>query len=84
MAGNEQIASEVSKNPNGIGYVGLAYMKSGGVKTLPIDGAMPSAQSVLAKTWPYARPRSTTQTATQAASRSNSSTSPSAALARRS
>src|SRR5918997_4630266 len=42
MAGNEQIASEVSKNPNGIGYVGLAYMKAGGVKTLPIDGVMPS------------------------------------------
>ena len=25
-------------------------------KVVPIDGAMPSAQSVLAKTWPYARP----------------------------
>ncbi len=24
MAGNEQIASEVSKNANGVGYVGLA------------------------------------------------------------
>src|SRR5437870_7489723 len=28
MAGNEQIASEVSKNPNGVGYVGLAYTKA--------------------------------------------------------
>ena len=32
MAGNEQIASEVGKNPNGIGYVGLAYTKASGIK----------------------------------------------------
>ena len=32
MAGNEQIAAEVGKNPNGVGYVGLAYTKAGGVK----------------------------------------------------
>ncbi len=56
MAGNEQIAGEVGKNANGIGYVGLAYVKAPGTKVVPIDGAMPSAQSVLAKTWPYARP----------------------------
>jgi phosphate transport system substrate-binding protein len=56
MAGNEQIAAEVGKNPNGVGYVGLAYMKASGIKVLPIDGQMPSAQSVIAKSWPYARP----------------------------
>src|SRR3712207_8634711 len=28
LAGNEQIAAEVGKNPNGIGYVGLAYIRS--------------------------------------------------------
>src|SRR5688500_439882 len=28
MAGNEQIAAEVGKNKNGIGYVGLAYLKA--------------------------------------------------------
>ncbi len=56
MAGNEQIASEVSKNPNGIGYVGLAYMKVGGIKVVPIDGVMPSIQSVQGKSYPYARP----------------------------
>src|SRR6185369_11604034 len=38
MAGNEQIASEVGKNANGIGYVGLAYMKASGIKVLTIDG----------------------------------------------
>src|SRR5450432_79152 len=56
MAGNEQIASEVGKNANGIGYVGLAYTKAGGIKVMAIDGAIPSAQTVHAKTYPYARP----------------------------
>ncbi|MDQ6654997.1 MAG: phosphate ABC transporter substrate-binding protein, partial [Verrucomicrobiota bacterium] len=56
MAGNEQIAAEVGKNPNGIGYVGLAYDKAPGIKALPIDGVLPSVQSVQAKTYPYARP----------------------------
>ena len=56
MAGNEQIASEVGKNPNGIGYVGLAYMKAGGIKVVPIDGAMPSNATVQNKSYPYARP----------------------------
>ncbi len=56
LAGNEQIAQEVSKNPNGVGYVGLAYTKAGGIKVVPIDGASPSKESVLAKTYPYARP----------------------------
>jgi len=54
MAGNEQIASEVGKNPNGAGYVGLAYTKAGGIKVMPIDGVSPSTQTVHAKTYPYA------------------------------
>src|SRR5436190_666768 len=56
MAGNEQIAAEVGKNPNGVGYVGLAYTKAGGIKVMPIDGVLPSNQTVHAKTYPYARP----------------------------
>ena len=56
LAGNEQIAQEVGKNPNGVGYVGLAYTKAIGIKVVPIDGAMPSKESVLAKNYPYARP----------------------------
>ncbi|MDQ2824014.1 MAG: phosphate ABC transporter substrate-binding protein [Verrucomicrobiota bacterium] len=56
MAGNEQIASEVGKNPNGAGYVGLAYTKASGIKVVPIDGAVPSKESVLNKSYPYARP----------------------------
>ncbi len=56
MAGNEQIAAEVAKNPNGIGYVGLAYLGSPGIKTLAIDGALPTKQSVYDEKYPYARP----------------------------
>src|SRR6266508_3089535 len=55
MAGNEQIAAEVGKNPNGVGYVGLAYVKASGVKVMAIDGVLPAVQSVHAKTYPYAR-----------------------------
>ena len=53
LAGNEQIAQEVAKNKNGIGYVGLAYAKTPGTKTLVIDGIEPVAQN--AKKYPYAR-----------------------------
>jgi phosphate transport system substrate-binding protein len=56
LAGNEQIAQEVGKNPNGVGYVGLAYTKASGIRVVPIDGASPSKVSVLAKSYPYARP----------------------------
>jgi phosphate transport system substrate-binding protein len=56
LAGNEQIAQEVGKNPNGVGYVGLAYTKASGVRVVPVDGASPSKESVLAKSYPYARP----------------------------
>src|SRR5213596_609039 len=55
MAGNEQIAAEVGKNPNGVGYVGLAYTKANGVKVLSIDGALPSVESVQKKQYPYSR-----------------------------
>ncbi|MBM3843648.1 MAG: phosphate ABC transporter substrate-binding protein [Verrucomicrobia bacterium] len=56
MAGNEQIAAEVAKNPNGIGYVGLAYLKAAGIKVVSIDGVQPSKETVLAKKYAYARP----------------------------
>jgi phosphate transport system substrate-binding protein len=56
MAGNEQIAAEVAKNANGIGYVGLAYLHDPGIKTVSIEGAVPTEESVLTKKYPYARP----------------------------
>jgi phosphate transport system substrate-binding protein len=54
MAGNEQIASEVGSNANGIGYVGLAYANSKGTKVVSIGGSMPSVATV--KDYPYSRP----------------------------
>src|SRR5437588_2560022 len=53
MAGNEQIAAEVGKNPNGVGYVGLAYTKASGIKVMSIDGVLPSDQTVHRKNYPY-------------------------------
>ena len=54
LAGNEQIAQEVARNKNGIGYVGLAYAKAAGIKTIVIDGVQPVAQN--AKKYAYSRP----------------------------
>ena len=56
MAGNEQIAAEVAKNPSGIGYVGLAYIHAEGVRVVQIDGTLPEKETVLSKKYPYARP----------------------------
>lgn len=53
MAGNEQIAQEVARNKNGIGYVGLAYSKTTGTKALPINGVEPVAKN--APRYAYAR-----------------------------
>ena len=56
MAGNEQVASEVAKNPSGIGYVGLAYTKVLGITVVAMDGVLPDKASVQSKKYPYARP----------------------------
>jgi phosphate transport system substrate-binding protein len=56
MAGNEQIGAEVAKNANGIGYVGLAFLSEPGLKVIAIDGQVPTKESVLKNTYPYARP----------------------------
>ena len=56
MAGNEQIAAEVGKNANGVGYVGMAYDKAPGIKAVPVDGVVPSIATVQGKTYPFARP----------------------------
>jgi phosphate transport system substrate-binding protein len=56
LAGNEQIVSEVAGNPNGIGYVGLAYIKEPGIHVASIDGHLPTKHEILSKSYPYARP----------------------------
>jgi phosphate transport system substrate-binding protein len=55
MAGNEQIAAEVGKNANGIGYVGLAYKGANGVKSVTVDGIEDSEENVRNKSYPYSR-----------------------------
>lgn len=53
MAGNEQIAQEVAKNKNGIGYVGFAYSKASGIHSATIDGIAPVPAN--ADKFPYSR-----------------------------
>jgi len=42
LAGNQPIADEVSKDTNGIGYVGLAYAEGDGITSVTVDGLAPS------------------------------------------
>jgi phosphate transport system substrate-binding protein len=56
LAGNEQIVAEVAKNPNGIGYVGLAYIKVPGTRVVPVDGLRPEKAAIQSKAYPYSRP----------------------------
>ena len=41
----QQIATEVANNPNGIGYVGLAYVGAKGIKVIAVDGVLPSPKT---------------------------------------
>lgn len=45
MAGNEQIATEVAGNANGIGYVGLAYADKDGLKAVKVDDVSPKPRN---------------------------------------
>jgi phosphate transport system substrate-binding protein len=56
MAGNEQIASEVANNKNGVGYVGLAYIDTPGVKVVMVNGVTPNKANVNNGSYLLARP----------------------------
>jgi len=56
LAGNEQIAAEVADNPNGIGYVGLIYADSPGIKALAIDGLFLDSLFRPGSDYPLSRP----------------------------
>jgi phosphate transport system substrate-binding protein len=56
MAGNEQIAAEVGNTANGVGYVGLAYIATPGVKVVSVDGELPTKEKVLKGIYPFSRP----------------------------
>jgi phosphate transport system substrate-binding protein len=56
MAGHEQIAAEVAKNPSGIGYIGLAYLDVKGLKEVKTEGVLATQETVRTKKFPYSRP----------------------------
>jgi phosphate transport system substrate-binding protein len=49
------IADAVAKDPDAIGYSGLDQLQHAGTKAVAIDGVAPSAETVNAKKYPYAR-----------------------------
>ena len=53
LAGNQQIAEETSQNVNGIGYVGLAYAETDGLKSVRVDGVAAKPSKV--EDYPLAR-----------------------------
>jgi phosphate transport system substrate-binding protein len=55
MAGNEQIAAEVGKNPNGVGYVGMAYLTAEGIKAVAVNGVKPTIATVQNHSYPISR-----------------------------
>ena len=54
------------KESNGVGYVGLAYTKAGGVKVVPIDGALLRSKASRTRPIPTGVRPSTTRTANRA------------------
>ncbi|OPY13706.1 MAG: Phosphate-binding protein PstS 1 precursor [Syntrophus sp. PtaB.Bin001] len=55
QASSGAVVQTVSKNRFAIGYIGLGYLNRS-VKGLTVNGIVASAQTVLAKTYPVARP----------------------------
>ncbi len=55
QASNQAVASAVSKTPGAVGYVGLGFLGSG-VKSLEIDGVVPSVETVLSNKYVIGRP----------------------------
>ena len=49
------LADAVSKDPNGIGYTGLDLVQHAGTKAVSVEGVAPSAATVNANKYPYAR-----------------------------
>lgn len=50
------IVTAIAQDANGIGYSSIELMTNAGVKSVSIDGVAPTAQTVSAGKYPYARP----------------------------
>ncbi|MCX7784613.1 MAG: phosphate ABC transporter substrate-binding protein [candidate division WOR-3 bacterium] len=55
LASNKAVATSVQETPGAIGYVGVGYL-SEGIKSLKVDGIMPSNKTVQDGTYKLARP----------------------------
>jgi phosphate transport system substrate-binding protein len=55
-ASNGAVASTIARTPNAIGYVGLGFISTSGLKPLALNGVMPSKKTVLSKKYALSRP----------------------------
>lgn len=55
QASNQAVASIINSTPAAIGYIGLGYLNPG-IKGLPIDGIIPSKETVLTGQYTISRP----------------------------
>lgn len=55
LASNKAVSTTVNDTPGAIGYIGIAFISSD-VKVLPLDGVMPSAQTVRNGSYELSRP----------------------------
>lgn len=55
QASNNAVLQTVAQTPDAIGYVGLGYVNNT-VKALPVQGILPSKETVLSKKYPISRP----------------------------
>lgn len=54
LASNNACATTVKDTPGGIAYIGLGYMTDH-IKAIPIDGVMPTKETIQSKEYPIAR-----------------------------
>ncbi len=54
LASNNACATTVKDTPGGIAYIGLGYLTEH-IKAIPIDGVMPSKETIQSKEYPIAR-----------------------------
>jgi phosphate transport system substrate-binding protein len=55
QASNQAVASTVSRTPGAVGYVGLGFITEG-TKAVPVNGVMPTKETVLLGKYPFSRP----------------------------
>ncbi|KQC07994.1 MAG: phosphate ABC transporter substrate-binding protein [Candidatus Cloacimonas sp. SDB] len=54
LASNNAVAATVGNTPGAVGYIGLGYMTDK-IKAIPMDGIMPTKETIQSKEYPIAR-----------------------------